>query len=198
MANQVPIVAILMIVQGALELIMGGFLVVMAFFFRTMFGMADDGFGKGPPPPDFQAVSTTILILYLAMGAAGVVAGVLHLVAGIRNLRYRGRTFGLVALVGGLASVGTCYCGPTTVGLTIYGLIVYLNAQTVRAFQLGEEGRTPEEIRRALALEERPPWEGPPPEHRRPEDRWPDLPPREDRPPEDRPPQEGIKPVDNP
>src|SRR5262245_523225 len=99
MANQVPVVAILMIVQGALELIMGAFYVVAALFVRSWFGMMGEAAAKNPgfqqgPPGDLQTMSTMVLVVYLAMGAAGLVAGLLHLVAGIRNVRYRGRTFG--------------------------------------------------------------------------------------------------------
>src|SRR5262249_7181590 len=158
MANQIPVVAILMIVQGALECIMAALLYFAAFFVPTMFGIMNEAAKRDPalprrPEPDIQAMSTLVLVIYLAMGTAGLLAGLLHLIAGIRNVTYRGRTLGLVALIGGLASVGTCYCALTSIALTVYGLIVYLNAESVRAFQLGQQGLSSGEIRRALARE---------------------------------------------
>jgi hypothetical protein len=154
MANQVIVVAILLIVQGVLEILMGLLLFFIAIVFVPM--MAEEvarqqaggrpGFGPGLPK-DFEQLATPI---YLAMGLIGLVVGGLHIVAGIRNLSYRGRAFGLVALFAGILSVGTCYCSLTALGLLIYGAIVYFNEQTARAFELGEQGISAAEIRERL------------------------------------------------
>jgi hypothetical protein len=165
MANQVIVVAILMIVQGVLECLMGIFLAVMALVFVPSFlEMAErqqKGAPGGPPgmPPGFAELATGI---YLVMGLAGLIAGIAHLVAGIRNVSYRGRVLGMVAMFLGLISIGTCYCAPTSLGVMIYGLIVYFNQETARAFELGEQGMSREEIRRTLDRDSGRPWEGPP------------------------------------
>ncbi len=195
MANQIPVVAILMIVQGALELLMAGLLYFAAIFLPTLFDQMQQNpaFGPAARPEDREMMRTLVPLIYGSMGTAALIAGVLHLIAGIRNVSYRGRTIGLVALFLGLVSIGTCYCAPTTIGLTVYGLIVYFNAQSVRAFELGQQGLRSAEIRDVLARGEPPPGEEPPLEFRVPEKR-----PPEQRPPQERPPEDGIKPADGP
>jgi hypothetical protein len=167
MANQVLVVAILMIVQGVLECLMGLFLVVMAFVVPSLFEAAQKqqqaaGGPAAPPglPPGFEGLLTGT---YLTMGVCGLIAGIPHIIAGIRNISYRGRTFGLVALFLSVFSFATCYCAPTSLGVMIYGLIVYFNQETARAFELGEQGLSREEVRRTLERErEGGPWLGPP------------------------------------
>ena len=154
MYNQVPIVAILMIVQGALEFLMGGFLVVMAIIVPPMMEDMMRRQPGGPPPgmPFMPAdFATFAMAIYLAMGVAGLLAAPLRIIAGIRNLLYRGRTLGITAMFVGLLSGLTCYCAPTSLGVLIYGLIVYFNQQTARAFEMGEQGMSGREIREALA-----------------------------------------------
>jgi hypothetical protein len=198
MAKHIPVVAILMIIQGSLELILGGLLTVAALFFPTFIATVlqqNPAFAKGQGPADVEAVVKLALIFYLGMGAAGLIAGLLHLIAGIRNVTYGGRVMGLVALIGGLASIATCYCAPTTIALAVYGLIVYFNAESVRAFQLGQQGMSSRAIRDALARGALPPAEEAPLEFRLPEERPRGERPAERPPTEQRPPPEdGIKP----
>jgi hypothetical protein len=149
MASQVTVIAILMIVQGVLELLAGLLFTGAAFFVPAMLEKQQGG-GQFPGPglpANFKEIAT---IVYLVMGVCGLVAAGLHLVAGIRNLSYRGRTLGLVALFAGAISIGTCYCSLTTIGLLIYGAIVYFNEETARAFELGEQGLSVAEIRERL------------------------------------------------
>ena len=139
--RHVRVVAIMMIVQGALELLAGIGLVVMAVAMPQMM-MADGMRGmqappQGPPPEQFFWIIT---LMYGGMGLAGLIAGILHLVAGLRNYRFRGRTFGIVAAGGGLMAVATCYCLPTAIGVAVYGLVVLLNTEVSEAFALGEAG----------------------------------------------------------
>ena len=56
-------------------------------------------------------------LVYGGMAAVALVASVLHLVAGVRNYRFRGRTLGIVALACGMLTVLTCYCLPTAVAV---------------------------------------------------------------------------------
>ena len=92
-----------------------------------------------------------MLAVYGSMGLIFLVVGVLGIWAGIRMLKFRGRTLGIVALSSGLLSMFGCYCLPTAIGLFIYGLIVLLNEPVKRAFAMGEQGRTASEIQNQFA-----------------------------------------------
>jgi hypothetical protein len=76
----------------------------------------------------------------MGMGSAGIVPGIIQIIAGIRNFRLHGRIFGIVALVTGVLSIGTCYCAPTSVALMVYGLIIYLNNTSTQVFSLAQQG----------------------------------------------------------
>jgi len=84
--------------------------------------------------------------IYGLVGILILVIATLQLVAGIRNLGFRSRKFGMIALGVGLASIFTCYCAPTSIGLAVYGLVVYLNPEVEQAFRLRKEGHTKEEV----------------------------------------------------
>lgn len=86
------------------------------------------------------------MLVAVPMAAKGIIPGLLQIIAGIANLRLKGRVFGIVALVSGMLSVGPCYYAPTAVGLLVYGLIIYLNETTKRVFALGRQGKTWREI----------------------------------------------------
>jgi hypothetical protein len=141
MVRHVPIVAILMIIQGALEALMGLGLVAMCAFVPMLIQMEAE---QGGPP---EAPPTWLLIgIYGGMGLVALVAAILHIFAGIRNYKFRGRVFGLVALGGGMVTVITCYCAPTAIALGVYGLITYLNPEVNQAFAMAESGKRREEI----------------------------------------------------
>ncbi len=150
MVRHVPIVAILMIVQGALETLMGLGLVGMGAIFPTMMQMEmqQQGGPPGGPPP--EAMSWILLAVYGGMGLITLVAAILHIVAGVRNYKFRGRVLGLVALGGGMVTMITCYCAPTAVALGVYGLITYLNPEVNQAFAMGASGKKRDEIMAAL------------------------------------------------
>lgn len=101
-----------------------------------------------PMPAGFELI---MLAMYGSMGLISLVIGVLGIWAGIRMLKFRGRTLGIVALSSGLLSIAGCYCLPTAIGLFIYGLIVLLNEPVKRAFAMGEQGRTASEIQNQFA-----------------------------------------------
>jgi hypothetical protein len=142
----VPIVAILMMVQGALEAVMGLGLVAMGGFFPVIMRMEAEQQGPGAPPVPAETMSWMMLIIYGGLGLVVLVAAGLHIFAGIRNYKFRGRTLGLVALGGGMVTVMTCYCAPTAIGLGVYGLITYLNPEVAQAFAMGEAGTSREDI----------------------------------------------------
>ena len=101
-----------------------------------------------PMPAGFELI---MLAMYGSMGLISLVIGVLGIWAGIRMLKFRGRTLGIVALSSGLLSIAGCYCLPTAIGLFIYGLIVLLNEPVKSAFAMGEQGRTAADIQNQFA-----------------------------------------------
>lgn len=101
-----------------------------------------------PMPAGFELI---MLAMYGSMGLISLVIGVLGIWAGIRMLKFRGRTLGIVALSSGLLSIAGCYCLRTAIGLFIYGLIVLLNEPVKRAFAMDEQGRTASEIQNQFA-----------------------------------------------
>lgn len=129
-------VAILMIIQGGLEIFMGIVYLGISLFVPAM--IRELPAGQGMPPP--ESLQSILFIVYGLMGGGGIVAGLLHVTAGIFGLRFRRRVLGVVALIVGLASLSTVYCAPTTIALAIYGLITYCNSAVVAAFALGDAG----------------------------------------------------------
>jgi len=146
LARQVPVVAVLMVIQGVLELLMSMFLLLIGGLIPAM--MANM---PAEPNQPLAAFGWWIGGFYLAVGAIVVVAGVLKVFAGWRNFQFRNRGLGIAALASGMASTFTCYCAPTGLALFIYGLIVYLNGHSTEAFAMGDQGRTREEILHNLA-----------------------------------------------
>jgi hypothetical protein len=140
MMGQIRVVAILMIIQGALELMMGigliGILCLLSLALKEV---------KHADAPPYSP-AWVLVPVYGTLAAAGFISAVLHIWAGIVNLRFRHRTFGIVALSCGCLSVFTLYCSLTTIPLAIYGLIVYLNASSTEAFRLGESGYNSDQI----------------------------------------------------
>jgi hypothetical protein len=154
MHRHVKIVGILMIVQGALEAAMGIMYAFMGPLMLAMMSMSPSSGSSGAPPPD-EKVMGLMGGFYLLIGLGVLAAGVLKIVAGILNLKFRGRVLGFVALGSSIVSMFTCYCAPTGIALGVYGLVVYLNAQAARAFALAAQGMGPDEVLANL--------EGPPP-----------------------------------
>jgi hypothetical protein len=146
MVAHVLAVAIMMIVQGVMEILLGLMYAGAGLVVPMLMESELRRNPSGAPPTWF------FLALYGAMGLMGLVPGILHLIGGIRGLRYRGRTFGILALCAGMLSVFTCYCAPTSIALGIYGLITYLNPQVAQAFAMGDAGRTRDEIRSAFRV----------------------------------------------
>jgi hypothetical protein len=134
--GHVPIVAILLIVQGLAEIAFG----VMGVGFYALIKLG--------PQKELGPMEGLGLIL-LAIGALALATGLLRIVAGAFNFRYRRRGLGMAALAIGLFTLATAYCAPTAIALAIYGLIVYVNEPVIMAFQMGDSGRPLAEIRAA-------------------------------------------------
>jgi hypothetical protein len=146
LAGQIPVVAILLMVQGGLEVLMAGLYLVSGG--AVAFVAANQGFDqmKGNPPLSPQAFGWLMVVTYAVLAIAAFAVAALKIFAGWRNYSFRGRIWGMAALVSGMASVVTCYCFPTALLLMIYGLIVYLNPQSAWAFELGDRGQPRDQI----------------------------------------------------
>ena len=140
MVSHVPIVSILMMVQGGLEVVMGLGLVAIGGFFPVMLQMDQNAAGRPQELPP-EELSWVFLVMYGGLGVLTLIAAGLHIFAGIRNYQFRSRVLGIVALAGGLVTMFSCYCAPTAIGLGVYGLIVFLNPEATQAFALGESGK---------------------------------------------------------
>ncbi len=141
MHRHIKIVAVLLIVQGSLEVAMGLFYAVVGpIMMDVMSTMPSSSTAGGGAPPASPELMTG---LYIVIGIAAIAAGALKIVAGIFNLKLRGRVLSYVALGSGLVSALACYCLPTALGLGIYGLIVLLNGKSGEAFAYVESGMTP-------------------------------------------------------
>ena len=112
---------------------MSGMLVVVGVMMGFM--QNNPEFPKIPNQPNMQMVSIGYAIFGVFIG----VMALLRLISGIMILRKRGRLFAIVVSVLGLASVFTCYCSLTSVGLCVYSLIVLIQPSVIAEF---EKGRT--------------------------------------------------------
>jgi len=131
--KQLPVLGILTLVQASLELMMSVMLVVLGVMMGFM--QNNPEFQKIPNSPSMQIVS----IGYSIFGGFIGVMALLRLISGVMILRRRGRMFSIVVSVLGLASVFTCYCSLTSVGLCVYSLIVLVQPSVIAEF---EKGRT--------------------------------------------------------
>ena len=141
--NQVRVVAILNCVQGGLEMAIGLMLVAVAIIMPIVIGMDQQDRQGNPPPPEMKLF---IGGLYGVMGGLPLIAGLLRIVAGIANFRFRGRTMGLISFFVGLVSMMVCYCAPTSIAVLVYGLIIYLNPAVKAAFDMGQQGMSGDQI----------------------------------------------------
>jgi hypothetical protein len=145
LVGHVRVISILMIAQGVLEALMGVFLIGMGVFMAVVIG---EGITEeeAMPPAQAQATVVMMLVMYVGMGLVNAVAAGLHIFAAIQNYKFKSRTLGIVALSVGCATLLTCYCGPTSIALAVYGLIVFLNAEVGYAFKMAESGYTGDQI----------------------------------------------------
>ena len=148
MVRQVPVVATLMIVEGVLELLCGLYYTAMGPIMAVIVGFTG---GKMPPPtpgtPNPQNMMLFVGGIYVGLGVINLAAGIIKIVAGIQNYRFRGRILGFVAIGSSIATMFTCYCWFTAIGLCIYGLIVYCHNDVGRAFKLAARGYTVDQIK---------------------------------------------------
>lgn len=140
-AAYVPTVAILMIVHGVLMFVAASILVGMIFWFlpqmsREFERQQEVQRLRNPKAPQLsnQFMTTMLTTVYGGISAVLFTIGVVDIVAGIRNYGYHGRVFGVISLVLNMGSVVFFWCVPFSIGLIIFGLIIYLSPEAERAF----------------------------------------------------------------
>ncbi len=106
----------------------------------------------GEPPPEMLILG--IQIFYWVAGASVLFFGLMRIASGIGCFRFRGRIWLIISLLGGLSSVLTCYCGPFSIGMCIYGMIVCLNSSVIKAYKMGSQGVPPAEIKHRFMAEQ--------------------------------------------
>src|SRR5262245_37085455 len=147
MANQVPVIGILMIVNGSLQVLMGVLYAVMGPLMFSWFRQA------APPAPQAQQMDqffTVFGIVYVVLGSIVAIVGCMNIAGGISALRFRSRTFVIIALFFNILPMITCYCLPTSLGLMIWGLIVMFQSDVAYAFTLGASGYSVDEIKQRM------------------------------------------------
>jgi hypothetical protein len=154
MIGQIPILGVLMIVHGVVDLLMaiicGGYAIFLPDFMRQVQAQAVKQGGQATPMPPEAMFWMTFGFGFVAVLA--LVVGVLTIYSGINVMRFRGRMTAIVSLGMGLAMIATCYCFPTSLALSIYGLITLLNPSVKLGFELAKQGRSPRDIQRSFAM----------------------------------------------
>lgn len=122
--SQVPVIGVLMIVQGSLETLYSLISLGMGFVFLYA-GMPQEE--NGLPP---WVLGTGMLIF----GGIIFLFGLLRIASGISVYRYRRRVLALVINGLGLATMLTCYCAPSAIAICIYSFVVLLQPSVIAAF----------------------------------------------------------------
>ena len=136
--QQVRVSSSLQIMVGALELLASAYLLVIAGVFAV------ESFGLNRQA-DFRN-----LIEYTAVSFGGFtifIVAVLRIWSGIAGFKFKRRKMSIFASVLGMISALTMYCSVFSIGMLIYGLIIYLNRDVRRAYEMAEQGMTPDQIR---------------------------------------------------
>ena len=71
----------------------------------------------------------------------------LRIWSGIAGFKFKRRKMAIFASVLGTTSALTTLCSIFSIGMLIYGLIIYLNRDVRRAYEMAEQGMTPDQIR---------------------------------------------------
>ena len=142
--QQVMVVSILQIVVGALELLVSAILAV----YTGILGAMSTGAIEMPEGEEealfvFGIISAVMLFFVSAI----FIAALLRIWSGIAGFKFKRRKMAIFASVLGITSALTGLCSIFSIGMLIYGLIIYLNRDVRRAYEMAEQGMTPDQIR---------------------------------------------------
>ena len=135
--QQVRVSSSLQIMVGALELLAAAYLLVIVGVIAVESVLNRQA--------DFR-----ILIEFTAVSFGGFtifIVAVLRIWSGIAGFKFKRRKMSIFASVLGITSALTVFCSIFSIGMLIYGLIIYLNRDVRRAYEMAEQGMTPDQIR---------------------------------------------------
>lgn len=142
--QQVMVVSILQIVVGALELLVSA---ILAVYTGILGAMSTGAIEMPEGEEEALFVFGIISAVMLFFGSAIFIAAVLRIWSGIAGFKFKRRKMAIFASVLGMTSALTMYCSVFSIGMLIYGLIIYLNRDVRRAYEMAEQGMTPDQIR---------------------------------------------------
>ena len=138
LTGQLPVLGVLMIIQGVLDVLASVGIGLYAWFLpQLMEAAVQQNSGATPMPPEAMWIATA-LGSALAVGIAAI--GGLLIYCGLGVMRFQHRTLSIFALSLGVLTLFTCYCFPTSLVLGVYGLIVLLGQPVALAFHLRSQG----------------------------------------------------------
>ena len=122
MVKQIRNISVLLIIQGALEIIPGSFLTIAAI------AAAEGGELKAP------ILQGDLSFTIFVVGPILLLGGILKVFGGARNMKFKDRPAGLIALGTCFLTMPACCCAPTALALGIWGLVVYMNDEVRMEF----------------------------------------------------------------
>lgn len=147
-AKYVPWVAILLGVHGVLMFLAGFGVIGVMIFVAPQMEMQiekqqEQQRQQNPNAPQMgkEALTTMLYTMYGAMSAVLFLIGIVNIYAGFRNFGYHNRTLGIVSMVLNMGSILFCWRLPLSVGLLIFGMIIYLSPEAVQAFEWRSKSR---------------------------------------------------------
>ena len=147
--DRIRLVAMLMIVQGVLDVALGVTLALMGGVGAWVISLDMERRG-GPGIQNPEFFFWYMIAVYSILALLHVVPGLLHIWAGIRNYRCRGPALGIISMGIGVVTIFAMLCAPTAIALAVFGMIVYFSEEATEAFRLGGQGCDVAEIRARL------------------------------------------------
>ena len=142
--QQVRVSSSLQIMVGGLELLPAAYLLVLAGIVGSSF------FKTNEVPAGLENRPIQIFFTYAAFLLGGFtifIVAVLRIWSGIAGFKFKRRKMAIFASVLGMTSALTMYCSVFSIGMLIYGLIIYFDRNVKRAYEMAEQGMTPDQIR---------------------------------------------------
>jgi len=137
LVGQVRVVALLNAIEGGLELLVAAFCFFSGVILLLVPAEVQRQGGGNP---------AALAAVYFTIGSVNLILGSLRLLASGRNYFFHNRGLGIVSLCVGLISSFVGCCAITSIGVAIYGLIVFFDAAVIDAFHRRSQGTSVEEI----------------------------------------------------